>query len=308
MRFTPNRAACSILAAFLFSGVICSAGAAESPALLKIIPSPGLVIVDDDTLDVGGSAQREVELEAGEHVLRFFPYHTAGEWIHRYLVYPFSVGSDGRRTIDLTSCEVFTFDSSPQSAELRYRGRYLGRTPGEFLLLPGEDDSVTVLMQGYDTEVFNLDRISSLGNLDVFVSLDPQIAGMSHDDEDIMAYHYQSPARKLLAADLLLSLTSGVAMLAVGTYYNQKADDDYERYQRLLGPKAREKAYQDMKHNDRLSKASFLVGDTALGIFGYLLVRRIIFPSDDSKSPEKDIHKGLSMKVTTSRAQLSYEF
>jgi hypothetical protein len=306
MHSTLNRAAAIL--ALLAAGLAGGAIAADPPAVLRILPTPGLVVIDADTLKAESGEPIELEVEPGEHVLRFFPYHTAGEWIHRYLVYPFSVGSDGRRTFDLNNCQVFAFSSTPQSAELRYRGRYLGRTPGEFLLLAGESDSVLVTMPGYETEAFDLDRVASSGRLNVYVDLDPQIARTASEEEPVLAYHYQSPARKLLAPDLLISLTSGVAMLATGVYFNQKADEHYDKYQKLLGPRARESEYSQMKRNDRLSKASFIVGDTALGVFGYLLVRRIIFPAADPNAPAGQKKEGLSMTVTTSRAQLSYEF
>jgi hypothetical protein len=218
------------------------------------------------------------------------------------------VGSNGHRRIDLTRCETFTFGSTPQAAELRYRDRYLGRTPGEFLLLTGEGDSVLMSMPGFETEVFDLDQIEASGNTSVFTTMDPQIAGLDLEDEEISAYQYHSPARKLLAPDLMLTLAGGIAMLAAGSYFNQKADDDYARYQKLLGPSAREKAYSDMKRNDRLSKLSFVAGDAALGVFGYLIVKRIIFPAKGDKGPNRGKHEGLSMSVTTSRAQLSFEF
>jgi hypothetical protein len=266
-------------------------------------------VVDSDTIEMDGSGNLELELEAGEHVLRFFPYHTAdAAWYHRYLIYPFSVGSDGRRTIDLTRCETFTFASTPQAAVLSYRDRYLGRTPGEYLLLTGEGDSVLMSMPGFESEVFDLDNIAASGNLNVHLVLDPQIAGLDLDDEKISAYEYHTPARKLLAPDLMISLTSGVAMLALGSYFNQKADDHYDRYQKLLGPSAREKAYSDMKRNDRLSKLSFVAGDAALGVFGYLLVKKIIFPAKGESGPERDEREGLSMSMSTTRAQFSFKF
>ena len=65
------------------------------------------------------------------------PHDVSAEWFHRYLVYPFSVGSNGHRTIDLTRCETFTFSSTPQAAELRYRDRYLA---GQLHILGAADD------------------------------------------------------------------------------------------------------------------------------------------------------------------------
>ncbi|MBW7996559.1 MAG: hypothetical protein FVQ81_08345 [Candidatus Glassbacteria bacterium] len=308
MRFMPNKVTGFALALALTAGTFSLLAAAEPPAVLRIIPVPGLLLVDGDTVDTAPGPTVEIEIEPGEHVLRFFPYHTADQWYHRYLVYPFSVGSDGRREFDLTRTGVFTFRTDPQSAVLSYRGRFLGRTPGDFMLLLDEGDSVRVTLEGYEEEVLVIDRLHAAGNTDIFISLDPQIASLSPEDDELRAYQHNSPIRKLVSPDLMISLSTGVALLAVGAYFNQKADEHYERYQKLLGPSAREQAYDDAKHNDRLSKASFIVGDAALGIFGYLLVRRFIFPSQEQKNAEGKQPKGLSMELTTRKAQLSYRF
>ncbi len=308
MRFMLNKSATVALTALLLVAVV-NCLAAEKDASLKIITQPGLIVLDSDTLEADGGAPLQLDVEPGAHVLRYFPYHTAGEWVHRYLVYPFSVGSDGRRTIDLTSSAVFTFRTEPQAAKLSYRGRYLGRSPGDFLLLTGVGDSVSISLPGYEQIVVKLDEVHALGSLEVYHSLDPQIAGIGGEEEELQAYQYQSPVRKLLTPDLMTSFVTGAALLGLGSYFNQKADDHYKSYQRLLGPSAREAEYSAMKRNDRLSKVSFIVGDTALGVFGYLLVRRFIFPArgQEEMGDEKP-RKGLSMKVSTRSAQLSFRF
>ncbi len=309
MRFMPNKSGTAVLAALILAVANCLALAAEQPASLHIITQPGKIVLDSDTLEATGDTPLVLELEPGEHVLRFFPFHTAGEWVHRYLVYPFSVGSDGRRTINLSNSAVFAFRTDPQAAELSYRGRYLGRSPGEFLLLTGEGDSVNISLPGYEQITVKLDNVLALGSLEVYHSLDPLIAGIGGEEEDFRAYQYQSPLRKLMAPDLMTSFATGVALLAFGAYFNQKADDHYDRYQRLLGPSSREREYSAMKRNDRLSKLSFIVGDTALGVFGYLLVRRFIFPAHGQENmDEEKPRKGLSMNVTTRNAQLSFKF
>jgi hypothetical protein len=309
MRFMPNKSATVVLTALLVAAINCLALAAEKPASLRIVTQPGLIVLDSDTLEAAAGAPLLIEVEPGEHVLRYFPYHTAGEWVHRYLVYPFSAGSDGRRTIDLSNSAVFSFRTEPQAAELSYRGRYLGRTPGDFLLLTGVGDSVSISLPGYDQINVRLDEVHALGSLDIYHSLDPQIAGIGGVNAELQAYQYQSPLRKLLAPDLMTSFVTGAALLALGSYFNNKADDHYDRYKRLLGPTAREREYSAMKRNDKLSKTSFIVGDTALGVFGYLLVRRFILQRRGQENMgEEKLNNGLSMKVSTRSAQLSFRF
>ncbi|MFH1070974.1 MAG: hypothetical protein V1794_15250 [Candidatus Glassbacteria bacterium] len=274
----------------------------EETGKLKIIADPGVILVDDDSLECNGEA--EVELEAGEHELRFFPYHTVDEWVHRYLVYPFTIGAAGQRTIDLTNRDIFTIRSDPQAAELLYRGRYLGLTPGDFLLLLGAGDSVVVKMDGYENKALQLDELHPAG-AELFVSLERLIAQEVGPSDDLEAYQYRSPLRKLLSPDILLSLGSGAALLAVGAHFSQKADDYYDDYLGYLGTRAREDAYSKMRRFDRISKSTFLAGDAALGFFGYILVRRFIFPAEGSKRREPS---HLSMKFTGRRVALSYKF
>ncbi len=308
MRSMQNKSATAALTLLLVCAACGMSAAAEKPASLRIAARPGLLVLDSDTLDLTAGAPLEIRLEPGEHVLRYFPYHTAGEWVHRYLVYPFNVGSDGHRTIDLTSSAVFTFRTDPQAAQLRYRGRDLGRTPGKFLLLGGVGDSVSISLPGYEPTVVKLDEVPARGSREIFRSLDPRIAGIG-DEENLHAYRYQSPVRKLLVPDLMASFATGAALLALGAYFNKRADGHYDRYQRLLGPSAREREYSATKRNDRLSKVSFIVGDAALGVFGYLLVRRFIFPARKQENlAGGQQRRGVSMRVTTSGARLSFKF
>ncbi|HLA40214.1 MAG TPA: hypothetical protein VJ417_09460 [Candidatus Glassbacteria bacterium] len=275
---------------------------AEETGRLKIIADPGLILVDGDTLNHAG--EQEIELPAGDHELRFFPYHTVDEWVHRYLVYPFSLGAAGQRTIDLTRREFFTIRSDPQAAELRFRGRYLGLTPGEYMLLVGSGDSVVVQMNGYESQVLQLDKLFPQGT-DLFVSLEPKLVEQGMPADDLEAYQYHSPLRKLASLDLMLSLGGGVTLLAVGAPFNQKADSFYDDYLSFLGSRARENAYSKMKRFDRLSKTTFIAGDAALGFFGYMLVRRFIFPAEEHKREEPS---RLSLKFQGHSAALSYQF
>ncbi len=277
--------------------------AEEQPGYLTIIPDSGLIILNNDTLPADSLIQ--VEVSPGEQLLRFFPLHTAGRWAHRYIEYPFTLGSQGHRSIDLTKCSIFSFYTDPQSAELIYHDRFLGRTPGEYLFLTGVGDSVLVKMNGFQTKVIQLDRLLEYGT-DLFITLEPDkteayIDQISPDEE------YRSPVRAMLSADLMLSLGTGVALLVTGAYFNRQADKHYDRYLRLIGSKARENAYSKARRNDRVSKTTFIAGDLALGFFGYLIIRRYVFKSSGPKTPAKK-NRGLSFQATPLKASVSFEF
>ena len=276
--------------------------AGEESAWLTIIPDQGRIVLDSDTLQF--SAPAEIEISAGEHVLRFFPYHTASNWAHRYLVYPFTIGSAGKRTIDLTRSDIFTIRTDPQSAKLYFRGRFLGRAPGDFLFLLGTGDSVVVTMEGYQDKTLHLDRLYDLGT-ELFCSLE-QASADEFVEDDLTAYSYSNPLRKLVSPDLIASLGTGVALLAIGAHYNQQADRYYDQYLRLLGSRAREETYSKARRKDRISKATFIAGDLALGVFGYMLIRRFVFPAE--KGARKDKPSRLSVKVLPRRAGLALKF
>ena len=277
--------------------------AEEQPGHLTIIPDSGLIILNNDTLPADTLIR--VEVPPGEQLLRFFPLHTADRWAHRYIEYPFTLGSQGHRSIDLTRRSIFSFYTDPQSADLIYHDRFLGRTPGEYLFLTGVEDSVLVKMNGFQTKVIQLDQVFEHGT-DLFITLEPDkteayIDQLSPDEE------YRSPIRAILSPDLMLSLGTGVALLATGVYFNRPADKHYDRYLRLIGSKARENAYSQARRNDRISKTTFISGDLALGFFGYLLIRRYVFKSSGPKTLAQK-HRGLSFQATPLNAGVSFEF
>ena len=297
---SPVRAAG--LAVFLLFSFWLNLCASEEPARLTIIPDQGMIVLDSDTLELYAPA--EIEISPGEHLLKFFPYHTAGHWAHRYLVYPFTIGSAGKRTIDLSRSDVFTISTDPQSADLYFRGRFLGRTPGNFFFLLGTGDSVVVKMRGYQDKALHLDRLHDYGT-EVFYSMEPKSAEDFVED-DLAAYSYRSPLKKLIAPDLMASLGSGVALLVIGAHFNQQADKYYDQYLRLLGTSAREESYSKARRNDRISKATFIAGDFALGVFGYMLIRRFVFPAE--KRDQQERPSRLSVKVLPHRAGMALKF
>ena len=277
--------------------------AEEEPGHLTIIPDSGVIILNNDTLPPGNPIR--VEVPPGDQLLRFFPLHTAGRWAHRYLEYPFTLGSQGRRSIDLTGRSLFSIRTDPQSADLIYRDRFLGRTPGEYLLLTGVGDSVLVKMGGFQTKVIHLDRALEYGTV-LYVTLEPDkseayIDQMSPDDE------YRSPIKALMSPDLLISLGTGIGLLSTGVHYNRLADKHYDRYLQLIGNEARENAYSKASKKDRISKITFIAGDVALGVFGYLIIRRYVLKSSEPKTSGKK-QRRLSFQATPQEAGVSLEF
>ncbi len=290
------------LTIFLLFAIRVNLCASEEAAWLTIIPDQGKIVLDSDTLEL--NATTEIEISPGEHVLKFFPYHTASYWAHRYLIYPFTIGSAGKRTIDLTRSDIFTIRTDPHSAELYFRGRFLGRTPGDFYFLLGTGDSVVVRMEGYQDKALHLDRLHDYGT-ELFYSLEPvSVDGFVEDD--LATYPYSSPLRKLISPDLMASLGSGVILLAIGAHFNQQADKYYDQYLRMLGTNAREEAYSKVRRNDRISKATFIAGDLALGVFGYMLIRRFVFPAE--KQAQGDKPSRLSVKILPHKAGLALKF
>lgn len=305
MRFTQNSGFPVRLAGltiFLLFSIRVSLCAGEESAWLTIIPDQGKIVLDSDTLEMNDPT--EIEISPGEHVLKYFPYHTANYWAHRYLIYPFTIGSAGKRTIDLSRSDIFTIRTDPQSAELYFRGRFLGKTPGDYYFLLGTGDSVVVKMQGYQDKALYLDRLYDYGT-ELFCSLEPKSADELLED-DLATYHYRSPLRKLISPDLIATLGSGVALLAVGTHFNKQSDKYYDQYLRLLGSRAREEAYSKARRNDRISRATFIGGDLALGVFGYIMIRRFVFPAE--KRGQEDRPSRLSVKVLPHKAGMALEF
>jgi hypothetical protein len=276
--------------------------AAEEPGRLYIIPDSGLIMLDSDTLRIDKPSALEVA--PGEHLLGFFPVHTAGLWANRYLKYPFSLGSAGTKTIDLNIRDIFNIRSDPQSAELIYRGRFVGRTPGEYLFLLGTGDSVIVTLEGYQIKVIKLDDVYDSGT-DLFVNLEPENPNLQ--TEDLQTYQPGFPFKKLLSADLLLCLGTGTTLLAGGVHFNRVADFHYQKYLRLLGTNAREKAFSQARRNDRLSKATFIAGDVSLGLFGFLIIRRFIFSPENPDTPQRK-HRRLSLKLEPGKSGLTLSF
>ena len=305
MLFTQNSSSpvrLTGLTIFLLFSICVNLCASEESAWLTIIPDQGKIVLDSDTLEL--NAPTEIEISPGEHILKFFPYHTASYWAHRYLIYPFTIGSAGKRTIDLTRSDIFAIRTDPQSAELYFRGRFLGRTPGDFYFLLGTGDSVVVKREGYQDKAIFLDRLHDYGT-ELFYSLEPASVDEFVED-DLATYTYSSPLKKLLSPDLMTSLASGVALLAIGVHFNQQADEYYDQYQRLLGTNAREKAYSKSRRSDRISKATFIAGDLALGVFGYMLIRRFVFPAE--KRGHGDNPPRLSVKVLPHKAGIALKF
>ena len=275
--------------------------AEDEPARLSVVTMPGVILLDNDTLAVQDTL--EIEITPGEHVLNFYPFHTADVWLPRYLIYPFTIGAAGHRTIDLTRNELLLIRSEPDAAILQYRGRYLGRTPGQFFLLTGTDDSVMVRAPGFQTVPLHFDRLKESGN-ELFVSLEPQIVNEGQEEE-LQVFQYRSPIRKLMTPELVLSFTAGIALVASGVHFNKEADRHYDRYLRLLGTRAREDAYSKMRRNDRLSKVTIITGDISFGYFGYILIRRFVLPERHNTTRESS---GLSLKISGHRAGLAFKF
>ncbi|HUU29112.1 MAG TPA: hypothetical protein VM123_14995 [archaeon] len=296
-----NRASLRIALPLLLS-VSLNLWASEEPARLTIVPDSGLIVLDNDTLNL--DSLTEIQIAPGGHILSFFPTHTAGRWVHRYLNYPFTVGSAGQKTIDLTARAIFRIRSDPQSADLSYRGRALGRTPGEYLFLLGTGDSVLVKLEGYQTKAIDLDRVFEHG-ADLFVSLETE--NLDRAASDLQTYSYISPIKKLFTPDLLFSLGAGAALLTNGIHFNNEADKFYDQYMHLLGTKAREKAFSKARRNDRISKASFIAGDVAIGVFGYLLISRFVLKTGKHDSPNQKTHR-LSLVIEPRKSGFSLKF
>ncbi len=289
----------SLFFCFCLCAAAAPALAADQPGRLTIVPDSGLILLDYDTLKVSGVTT--LEIAPGDHVLSFFPSHSAGRWAHRYLEYPFSLGASGSRAIDLTACRVFSLRSEPQDARIDYRGRTVGRTPGDYLLLTGADDSLTFKLRGYQTRSLMIDS----GGIDkdiLFVSLNPSTA--EEYESDVEQAIYISPLKQISEPRMLLSLGAGAALLSIGVLYNGRADDHYERYLRLAGSAAQEKAYQDAVRNDRISKAAFIAGNASIGLLGYFVIRKLVLKNPGSSSNRSP----LSLKSTSRGAELTYEF
>ncbi|MCE5272720.1 hypothetical protein LLH00_15675 [bacterium] len=285
---------------------LCLAAAAASlraedaPGRLTLVPDSGVILLDYDTLGVSGTTT--IEITPGEHLLSFFPSFSDTRWAHRYLEYPFSLGPAGERTIDLTACRVFRLRTEPQDARVVYRGRTLGRTPGDYLLLTGQGDSLTFSLRGYLARSFRLDDLGASNDL-VYAALE-QSSEVEIESPELETANVLSPLKQLAQPRLLISLGTGVALLATGVAYNKKADDSYEHYLHLAGSADREKAYQDALHNDRLSKAAFIAGNVSIGAFGYFVIRKLVIRrpgSAGSRSP-------LSLVNSARGLELSYEF
>lgn len=288
-----------LLFGFCFCITTAPALAADQPGRLTLVPDSGLILLDYDTLKVSGVTT--LEIAPGDHVLSFFPSHPAGRWAHRYLEYPFSLGASGSRTIDLTACRVFSLRSEPQDARIDYRGRTLGRTPGDYLLLTGADDSLTFKLRGYQTSSLMIDRPGIEKDI-LFVSLNP--SAIKEYENDVEQAIYISPLKQISEPRMLLSLGAGAALLSIGAIFNGRADDHYERYLRLAGSTSREKAYQDAILNDRISKAAFIAGNASIGLFGYFVIRKLVFKQPGNAAS----HNPLSLRSTSRGAALAYEF
>lgn len=291
-----------LLAAILLTACIGLAQAAEEPGYLTVIPDSGLILLDYDTLNI--SVESTVEISPGDHLLSFFPFHSERRWAHRYIDYNFNVGSGGRRTIDLTRREIFSLRSNPQSAEIHYRGKFIGRTPGDYMFLLGAGDSLRFRLEGYEEKVLFIDETAGRNHelVAVLHSRSPiEYAG------EIEPLRYSSPLRPLIEPKRVLSLGTGATLLALGVHFNKKADRHYTRYLQLAGATAREKAYQDAIHNDRLSKYAFIAGDISIGVFGYFLIRDIIF-RNRGNAPGREKQRTLSLDMSPSGTAISYRF
>ncbi|MEA2063342.1 MAG: hypothetical protein U9P14_06570 [Gemmatimonadota bacterium] len=303
LHFLPMQAAAVLTLLLAASPAPLSAG--EPPAHLTILPDSGLIILDNDTLSAV-SGPITMEIPPGKHTLRFFPLHTADSlWVHRYIDYPFTLGSQGRRTIDLGSRRVFSVRTEPPSAVLEHRGRFLGRTPGDYLFLTGAGDSLVVKMEGFHTRSIHLDRMLDYGT-ELFLTLERD-ESIDYRDQFGADDEYRSIFRELLSPDLMLSLGAGAGLITAGVLFNREADKYYERYLHYIGSDIRENAFSKARRNERLSRASLIAGDAALGLFGYLVLRRYLLKSSRPGVPGRK-HPRLSFKASTAEAAFSYEF
>jgi hypothetical protein len=287
----------AVLVLLALRTVLC---AADQPGFLTVVPDSGLIMLDNDTLNLSGPS--EIEVQPGDHVLSFYPIQTSDRWTHLYLDYDFNIGSGGKKTLDLTRHATIDLRTDPQSADIEYRGSFLGHTPGEYLFLIGMGDSVVLKLTGYQSKTVRIDQSTDYEK-NVFAALEP--LNPADNEEQVEVTAYISPLKELLSPDLLISLGSGAALLVTGVHYNRLADASYDRYLHLLGTDAREKAFSQARHNDRISKATFIAGDLAVGAFGFLVIRRVLLSSSDIKAGK---HPGLSMDVGPRSASLSLRF
>ncbi len=295
-----------LLASLLVSPLSFAAGklqATETPARLTLVPDAGVILLDRDTLQL--TETTELELAPGEHLLKFFPYHTAGVWMNRYLVYPFSIGPDGRRMIDLTGRRAMMIRTEPAGSRIIYRGKALGQTPGEYLFLMEPGDSILLEHDGYQPRALRIDQLTDADS-DLFFAMQPLDPSLL--SQDLQSYQLPSVWSRVLSWDMMLSLGTGAALLAGGTYFNQQADSYYDDYLHLIGSEAREAAYAQARRNDRISRLTFIAGETSLGVCGYLLIRRLIFDGDSPLGDPPHHPKRLSVVAEPGRGGLSLSF
>ena len=281
---------------------------AQSELILKA--DSGRVIVDRDTL-VLKMESKTVKVVPGEHRLRFYPLHSAtGVWENRYIDYWIDVDAGSSTRIDLSRRKSLRIETSPDNAKIVYRGKTLGWTPGNYLFLDGRNDKIVLTIDGYRPRTVDIDSQADGQLLEFQLQSFEEI---SHSGA-VTPLPKNNPFSGVFSSpSLVLSLGSGVGLLAAGAYFNNRADNRYDRYLRLLNPVEREKAFKDARRNDRLSQASFITGNVSLAFFGYLLLKKYVFNDKDDSfiATESGIEhrkSGVGFSVCSGEAALSLRY
>lgn len=281
---------------------------AEPQLVLKA--DSGLVIVDRDTL-VLRMETRNIEVPPGEHRLRYYPLHRAtGTWENRYIDYLIDIDAGSSTRIDLGRRKSLRLETSPSGAEIIYRGKALGWTPGDYLFLDGRKDKIVLALEGYRPVTVDIDGQDD-GKL---LEFNLQPFGEANSPGQVVPLPKKKPFSGVFSSPaLVLSLGTGVGMLAAGAYFNNRADDHYDRYLRILNPVEREKAFKDARRDDRLSQASFITGNVSLAFFGYLLLNKYVFNNKDDSiiatgSGLEHEKTGVGININSAEASLSLKY
>jgi len=251
----------------LFAAAMASGGAAGAETVV-ILDYPGAQLVIDDSGRSYGGVDT-IMIDAGAHTLSLYLPAKNGRWMPPLIKRQFVSAELETLLINCEQALFLNINTTPEGASLFLNGRYLDSTPHSLTILRGVDKTVTVELEGYESETIGLGR-ETLERSFLEVPLKPAPAtdgrkGSASPGEEI---HGHIPRWVPYTA-----LSYFVVSTALGFHSKSRADQLYEDY---LGSSSRERMdslYDQSRVMDNRARIYWITGQIALGASIYLFTR-----------------------------------
>lgn len=237
--------------------------ASGEQAVLRLVGGQGVVMVGGDSISVSGAPQT-VPIPVEPVRVIYHPAFRPGPWMPGPVAQILTPAPGETLTIDLDHPFRVWLVSQPPGAEVRLRGKPLGRTPLQITLLLPPPEPVELQLEDY---------------MDMTVPLGPELADstltVALEPASGAPTRIETPPKRGPGLLELGSLGLSAVAFGAGFLFKESADRDFDRYLETANLDRALEFFDSAESKDDRARISWVVGQVSLGLAIYLIVKEL---------------------------------